>query len=82
MIIINTLEHIRKENGLTQEYMASQLEIAVSTYNQYENGVRSIPCNIAVKAADILGVKINDIFLPTKFTVSKSDNSSLMHGQS
>lgn len=70
--IIRSLEDVRKENGFTQEYMAGQLKIAVSTYNQYENGARSVPKEIAEAAATILGVAVSEIFLPTKFTVSKT----------
>ena len=61
----------RIERGLTQKYMAENLGIAISTYNQYENAIRSIPANIAAKISNILQVKNEDIFLPLKFTVSK-----------
>lgn len=69
--MIRSLEKARKEKGLTQEQMAANLEIAVSTYNQYENGARSVPRETAEAAAKLLGVSIDDIFLPTKFTTSK-----------
>lgn len=69
--MIRSLEDVRKEKGLTQEQMATSLEIAVSTYNQYENGARNVPKSIADAAAHILGVKVEEIFLPTKFTTSK-----------
>ncbi len=51
--------------------MANSLKIAVSTYNQYENAVRNIPVSIVNQISTILGVKVEDIFLPIKFTVSK-----------
>jgi len=54
--------------------MANNLKIAVSTYNQYENGVRSVPKETADKIAAILNVDVADIFLPSKFTISKTDN--------
>lgn len=69
--MIRSLEDVRKERGYTQEQMAAMLEVAVSTYNQYENGARGVPKDIAEKASDILGVKLREIFSPTKFTVSK-----------
>lgn len=69
--MIRSLEEVRKEKGLTQEQMAANLDIALSTYNQYENGARSVPRSIAEAAAKILGVSVEDIFLPTKFTISK-----------
>ena len=65
------LEQVRKSKKITQEYIANKVGIAISTYCQYENGVRNVPREIAEKVAGILGVSINEIFLPEKFTVSK-----------
>jgi len=70
--IKKTLESVRKKMGLTQEQMASMLDISVSSYNQYETGARSVPTEIAQKICKILDVDISCIFLPTKFTVSKT----------
>lgn len=74
VIIISkkTLECVRKERGFTQEQMATKLKIAVSTYNQYETGNRSVPADIAKSICEILKVDISFIFLPIKFTVSKT----------
>ena len=66
------LADLRKEKGLTQEVMAKKLTIGLSTYNQYENLQRGIPFKTAVKIASILNVSVEDIFLPIKFTVSKT----------
>lgn len=52
--------------------MAKLLDVAVSTYNQYERGTRSIPCLIAEKISSILEVSCDEIFLPIKFTISKT----------
>jgi len=68
---LSNLCNIRLNKNLTQEYMANSLKIAVSTYNQYENAVRNIPVSIVNQISTILGVKVEDIFLPIKFTVSK-----------
>jgi len=65
------IEDVRKAKGFTQEYVAGAVGVATSSYNQYETGARSIPADIAQRIADVLGVKREDIFLPTKFTVSK-----------
>lgn len=70
--IIKSLETVRKEKGFTQEKMAEMLCIAVSTYNQYESGKRNIPTDIAKHISEILEEDINNIFLPQKFTVSKT----------
>lgn len=66
------LVDIRKASGFTQEQMAKKLEIAPSTYNQYETGARKVPENIATRISVILKVDRDKIFLPTKFTVSKT----------
>lgn len=63
----------RQKRHFTQEYMASKLGICVSTYCQYETGSRNVPKNIAEKIASILMISVEDIFLPHKFTVSKSE---------
>lgn len=65
------IEDIRKAKGFTQEYVAGIVGVATSSYNQYETGARSIPADIAQRIADVLGVERDEIFLPTKFTVSK-----------
>lgn len=57
--------------------MAKKLKVGVSTYNQYENSQRSIPYNIAKKIAEILEVEVEDIFLPARFTVSKTKPKDL-----
>lgn len=69
--MVRSLEDVRKECGYTQEQMALYLKIAASTYNQYENGARNVPSAIAEAAATILNVSVDDIFLPSKFTISK-----------
>ncbi len=69
---MSNLEQARKAQGLTQIDMSQKLNIAVSTYNQYENGNRSVPLDIANCICDILQTNMSSIFLPKKFTVSKS----------
>ena len=56
------LKKIRKERGFSQRYMADQLKIGISTYNQYENSNRKIPLDKAKDIAKILNMKIEDIF--------------------
>lgn len=69
---MTSLTELRIRKGITQEQMAKKLKIGVSTYNQYENSQRSIPYHIAREIADILGSNVEDIFLPSRFTVSKT----------
>jgi len=69
---MNRLKIIRIENNKTQEQMAKELEIGISTYNQYENSERDIPYSVAKNIAKLFEVEIDSIFLPTRFTVSKT----------
>lgn len=58
--------------GLTQEVVAAHAGVAVSTYSLYENGHRSIPFEVAERIASFVECSLDEIFLPQKFTVSKS----------
>lgn len=69
---MNDLEQLRAIKGLTQEELASSVGIAVSTYSMYANGHRAIPRTVAERIAHTLDCKLEQIFLPEKFTVSKS----------
>lgn len=66
---MGTIEDIRRAKGYTQERVAKTAGIAVSSYNQYETGARSVPADVAQHVADVLGVEVSDIFLPKKFAV-------------
>lgn len=63
------IEDVRKAKGYTQEYVANNVGVAISSYNQYETGARSIPADVAERIANVLGVELNEIFLPVKFTI-------------
>ncbi len=65
---MGTIEDIRRAKGYTQEQVAKTAGIAVSSYNQYETGARSVPADVAQRVADVLGVEVSDIFLPKKFS--------------
>lgn len=71
---MSKLEEIRLRKGLTQENVATHAKIAISTYSQYENGLRTVPLETAECIAKFLGCELNEIFLPKKFTVSKSES--------
>lgn len=66
-----TLAEIRESNRKSQKDMAEMLDIAISTYCQYETGKRNVPAEIVDKISNILNINKEDIFLPIKFTVSK-----------
>lgn len=69
---MSKLEELRTAKGLTQDIIAAHAGIATSTYSQYENGLRTVPLKTAERIADFLGCELSEIFLPRKFTVSKS----------
>lgn len=48
------LRELRKENGLTAQYMADKLGISLRAYQFYESGKREPPLQTLVKIADIL----------------------------
>lgn len=74
---MNDLERLRLSKGFTQVELASRAGIAVSTYSMYAHGHRAIPQKTAERIADVLGCKVEEIFLPKKFTISKSSESEM-----
>jgi len=72
---VNNLVTRRIERRMTQTDVAKRAGIATSTYSLYESGTRTIPKEKAALIAEALDCRIEDIFLPVKFAVSKlSDN--------
>lgn len=66
---MKTLREIRLESGKTLEDMANIIGVTTPAYYNYENGIRKIPADRAVRLANYLGVKVGDIFLPSSFSV-------------
>ena len=58
---------------MRQDELASLAGIAVSTLSMYENGLRTIPDEVARKIADALGCDISAIFSPVRFEVRGRD---------
>jgi len=77
VIILNINERIklvRKTKGFTQQHMADNLEMTVSSYNMKENGKRSIDTKELEKIASVLGVQ-TVIFFQEKFHVKWNDSA-------
>ena len=55
------LRDLREDNDITQNKIASMLNIKQNTYSQYENGKREIPINILWKLADFYNVSVDYI---------------------
>lgn len=56
-----TIRQWRRAKELTQEQMASKLNIHVNTYQNWEEAPEKISIGKAVEIAGILGVSIDDI---------------------
>ena len=65
------IERRRKEKEYTQQYMADSIGTSVGCYNMYENNQRRVPIEKAVFIAKILECQLDDIFIPSNFTVSE-----------
>jgi transcriptional regulator with XRE-family HTH domain len=59
------ITRLRKEQGLTQAQLAELLGISQQLVGFYERGVRRIPVDLLPKAAQMLGVSVED-FLGSK----------------
>ena len=59
----NTLETLRKENGISQEELADAVRVSRQTRCSLENGRYNPSIFLAFRLADFFKVKIEDIFL-------------------
>ena len=59
----NRLEEIRKEKGITQEYLAKVLEVSRQTIGSLENGRYNPSIILAFKIARYFEMAIEDIFI-------------------
>ena len=56
------LFNLRKERGFSQEYLALEAGLDKSAIGKYENAKRCINIRTASKLAEILGVKLSQLF--------------------
>jgi len=54
------IQQLRKKNNLTQEFLASKLDISRPTYMQVEQGERDLTITEAKKLAEIFGIPFNN----------------------
>lgn len=74
-----TLAEIRRKKNITQSEMAKKLNISVSAYNMYENGLRKIPNEIVEKIVKILNISDEvkkTIFMPRTFAIRKTKQNT------
>ena len=61
-ILGNTIARLRKEKGLTQEQLASELNISYQAVSKWENGVSSPDLSNIKRLAELFGVSIDELF--------------------
>jgi len=64
--LINNLERLRKNAGLTQQELSESAEVSRKSINAIENGIYVPSTVLALKISKTLGCKVEDLFkLPT-----------------
>jgi len=61
------LKELRKANGLTQEDLASKLELSRVNYTRYETGKVRPDYETLIKIADFYDVSLDEMFDRKKF---------------
>ena len=65
--LLNNLEAERKSAGLTQQQLSELAEVSRKSINAIENGVYVPSTVLALKIAETLGCRVEDLFrLPTR----------------
>lgn len=61
----NNLKHLREQKGYTQMEFAKMIGVTVSHLNKVENSTfgKTLTLKLALRAAGILGVSLDEIFL-------------------
>ena len=60
--LLNNLEELRKSAGLTQQQLSESAEVSRKSINAIENGIYVPSTVLALKIADTLGCKVEDLF--------------------
>ncbi len=60
--LVNNLEDLRKEAGLTQQDLSEKAEVSRKSINAIENGVYVPSTVLALKIAKTLNCKVESIF--------------------
>lgn len=62
MKINENIKRIRESQGITQVYVAKELNIPYQTYNNYENGKRTPRPEVLYEISKVLKVPIENFF--------------------
>ena len=60
--LLNNLEELRKFTGLTQQQLSESAEVSRKSINAIENGIYVPSTVLALKIAETLGCKVEDLF--------------------
>ena len=69
--MIEQLKKTRDKNQLTAQEVADKVGITKGYYSMIENGKRGLSYPIAVKIANVFGMKPDEIFFDHEFTNEK-----------
>lgn len=61
-MIISRIEKLIEESGLKKSFIADKLDVTVKQLRNYETGRSLIPIDKAYILADLLGVKVDDLY--------------------
>lgn len=64
--LLNNLEQLRKESGLTQQELSESADVSRKSINAIENGIYIPSTVLALKISKTLGCKVEDLFLLPK----------------
>lgn len=65
------ISRYRKASGLNQERLAEKLSVALETISRMERGVTAPSIKTLGRIADVLGVSVQDFFIPDSGTSEK-----------
>ena len=72
MNVIDNIIKIRKEKGISQEYIAFAINCDASNWNKIENGKQQLKVNHLAKIAEVLEVDVIYLFTYPKIYVDSS----------
>ena len=61
--LLNNLEELRKATGLTQQELSESAEVSRKSINAIENGIYVPSTVLALKIAETLNCKVEDLFI-------------------
>jgi len=69
VIIIKTIEELRKELNISQVAMSKKLNVSPKTLGKYEADSSNLPTPILKKYMEMFNVEFDDIFLGKKYEI-------------